>query len=92
MRFLFWKISRDHTRMAKLHWFLYKTFGIKRTIPCGFSKKDKNGYCALFNTRDNSIIINEGNTHEVRCKVCGRAHMISSRYIKDSYFDDPFEW
>lgn len=92
MKFLFWKISKDHMRIAKFHWFLYKLFGIKRITPCGFSKKDKNSYCALFNTRENSVIINEGDTHEIRCKVCGRTHMISSEYIKDDYFENPLEW
>lgn len=92
MKILYWRISKDRQRIAKLHWFLYKIFGIKRTTPCGFSKKEKNGYCALDGNRENSVIINEGNIHEVRCKVCGRLHMSSSDYIEDDYFENPFEW
>lgn len=77
-----WKIKRNESAFAKIEWLLYKWLGIKRKYPCGRGKKDKMMCCMLRPTKENSIIINEGRTHEIRCKVCGQAHMTSSAFIK----------
>lgn len=83
------KIYRNERAFAKVSWFLYKYFKIKREIPCGQSKKNKMMYCALFPNKENSVVINDGNTHEVRCKVCGSLHLMSSYYINPN---DPDDW
>lgn len=82
MNICLWKVQKDEYKFAKIEWLLYKWFAIKRRYPCGRDKSSSYLCCALRPTEENSIIINEGNTHEIRCKVCGSAHMTSSDFIK----------
>lgn len=89
MKVLFWTINRNDYAWAKLHWFLYKHFFIRRKIPCGRTEKNKHYCCCLTPNRENSIVYNKGNVHEVRCKVCGSVHMTSSEYINPN---NPDEW
>lgn len=77
-----WKIQRDEHKFAEIEWLLYKWLGIKRKYPCGRGKGDSYLCCSLIPNEENSIIVNEGNTHEIRCKVCGNVHMMSSNFIK----------
>lgn len=81
MKILLWEIYRNDNAFAKIQWYLYKFFGIKRNIPCGRTKENSFLCCCLRQNKENSIVINEGDTHEIRCKVCGRLHMLSSRYV-----------
>ncbi|HPE08138.1 MAG TPA: hypothetical protein PLT28_00200 [Saprospiraceae bacterium] len=83
MKFLFWKIFRDEYAIAHVEWLLYKWFGIKRTIPCGRNKKDAYLCCCLTPSLANSIIVNDGNKHEIQCKVCGSTHISANYYIKN---------
>lgn len=87
------KIYRNNEFFANLQWLLYKYLHIKRTIPCGRTKRDSYLCCELYATRENSLIINEGDTHEIRCKVCGSCHMGSSQYINADDFESIWsEW
>lgn len=81
MKVLLWEIKRESYRCAKVSWFLYKYFGIKRKHPCGRSKKDDYMCCCLPMNLENSTVINEGKIHKVVCKVCGTTHMDSNCYI-----------
>ena len=90
MKIGLWKIYRNERSFAKISWFIYKYFNIKRKIPCGQLKRNKMMYCALFPSKENSVVINDGNTHEIRCKVCGSIHMMSSSYIDPENTDDWF--
>lgn len=89
MKIGLWNVSRDISSFAKLQWFLYKHFGLKRKIPCGQTKKNKHMYCGLMPNKENSIVINEGDIHEVRCKVCGSLRIMSSSYINPN---DSMSW
>lgn len=89
MKIGFWKIYRDISACAKIDWYLYKLFGLKRKIPCGQTKKNAFMYCGLMPNKENSIVINEGNTHEVRCKVCGSVHIMSNHCINP---DSDMSW
>lgn len=81
MRIGFWDVHRNVSACAKFNWYLYKLFGLKRKVPCGQTKKNKHMYCGLMPNKKNSIVINEGDTHEVRCKVCNSVHITSNHYI-----------
>lgn len=90
MKFGLWKIYKDECKFANIEWFLYKWFGIKRKYPCGRGRKNKMMCCALKPTKENSMIINNGNIHEIRCKVCGQSHMSSNTFIES--IDDMWEF
>lgn len=81
MRIGLWEIYRDVSVRAKFDWYLYKLFGLKRKTPCGQTKKNVFMCCGLIPNKENSIVINEGNTHEIRCKVCDSIHITSNHYI-----------
>lgn len=83
MKFGLWQITitKNETLFAKLEWLLFKWFGIRRKYPCGRNKKSKYLCCSLVPNEQNSVIINEGKIHEIRCKVCGSVHMISNKQI-----------
>lgn len=83
MKFLFWNIYLNKPAVANMQWLLFKWFGIHRNIPCGRNKKDSYLCCSLLPTKENSIVINEGDRHEVICRVCGSVHMSSNRYIDE---------
>jgi hypothetical protein len=88
MKLLLWNVYLSKPSVANIQWILYKWFGLKRNIPCGRTRKDDYLCCELMPTRNNSFIINDGDTHEIRCKVCGSLHMNSNRYISDKCLDD----
>lgn len=90
MDLLFWRINRNEQRIAKFQWFLYKWFRIKRKYPCGQNKKSAFLYCALPMSKEHSYVINDGDRHEVICKVCGSLHMMSNEYINPDMLD--YEW
>jgi hypothetical protein len=83
MRFLLWQINRNDKVFAKISWILYRLFGIKRTMPCGRTKRTSYLCCDLPPNPKNSYIINDDITHEVRCKVCDSVHMMSSNHISE---------
>lgn len=80
MKFLLWDIYLNKAKLAKIHWYLYKFFKIKRNIPCGRNKKDKYLCCMLIPNKENSFITK--NKHAVKCKVCDAVHMTSSMLIR----------
>lgn len=71
-------ISRNEKFFAKIEWFLYKHFGIKRTIPCGQTKKYI--YCAQPTDEEHCYYSKEDKT-EVRCKCCNTVKIMSNRPI-----------
>lgn len=62
---------RNSTFFAKVDWILYKIFKIKRTTPCGRSKKDNYLCCCLSPTVKNSYGVFNDCGFELKCKVCG---------------------
>ena len=87
------KVYRNNQFYANLSWLLYKYFHIKRTLPCGRTSKDSYLCCELDPAKENSIVINNGETHEIRCKVCGSTHMMSNQYINpDNFEEDMYSW
>lgn len=83
MKIGLWDIKKNESSFAKVEWLLFKWFGIRRKYPCGRDKKTNYLCCSLAPDEENSVIINEGKLHEVRCKVCGELHMSSSTTIND---------
>lgn len=79
MRVLGLNIKRDEFFWAKIDWYLYKFFRIKRSIPCGRTKKTKYLCCCLYPDNKNSYISKD--KHKIICKVCGGVHHISSKKI-----------
>ncbi len=71
----FIKIYRNDRAFAKLHWFLFKLFKIKRTTPCGRRKGEHYLCCELWHTEKNSYLVYTDFGFEVRCKCCDSAHI-----------------
>lgn len=64
---------------AKISWYLYKFFKIKRKYPCGRKKITSCLNCELEPTVKNSYIeISDDGEFNLRCKVCGSSHMSST--------------
>lgn len=82
------EINRNDNFFGKIHWHLFKIFNIKRTIPCGRTKNNAYLCCVLLPNEENSYIINDDFTHEIRCKVCNSIHISSNHYVD---FDDAQE-
>lgn len=88
MNFLLWRIDVIPERIAKIQRLLYRFFGIKRKYPCGRNKETSYLCCMLHPNSENSIVINDEGTHEIRCRVCGSIHMMSNEYIDPDGLDD----
>lgn len=73
-------INRNEKFFARIQWFLYKHFNIKRTIPCGQTKKNKYLYCAQPTDEEHCYYSKEDKT-EVRCKCCNKLKIMSNRPI-----------
>ena len=83
MKIGLWCVTKNEVAFARAEWLLFKLFGIKRKYPCGRDKKSSYLCCVLTPNEENSVVINDGKTHEVRCRVCGSVHMISSSAINN---------
>lgn len=81
MKILLWNIRINEYSLAKLQWTIYKTTGIKPKYDCGRTKKSKYLCCSQPMDIERSYVINDGDTHEVRCKCCGGIKMMSSKEI-----------
>ena len=73
-------IDRNEKFFAKIEWFLYKYFNIKRTIPCGQTKENKYLYCAQPIDYEHCYYSKEDKT-EIRCKCCDKVKIMSNRPI-----------
>lgn len=76
------EIYKNSTFFAKIDWILYKFFKVKRTTPCGRSKKDNYLCCCLSPTVKNSYVEFDDCGFKIKCKVCGSTHM-SASFCKD---------
>lgn len=90
MKILLWEIKREPYRCAKVSWLLYKLLGIKRKYPCGRGKTENYLCCCQPLILKTSNVINEGERHEVICKVCGAIRISSNKYINTN--DDNDWW
>lgn len=83
-------ISVEGESLAKMHFALYKLFGVKREIPCGRTLQTARFGCALIPNEENAYVVNDGDTHEIRCRVCGSVQMASIYPIESvqDFFED----
>ena len=72
------EIYRNAEFFAKVEWMLYKIFKIKRSMPCGRTRKENYLCCELTPTVKNSYVEFDDYGFEIKCKVCGNSHMMST--------------
>lgn len=65
---------------AKISWYLYKFFKVKRNRPCGRNKKESYLCCELSPTVNNSYVEFDDYGFEIKCKVCDGVHMNSTSH------------
>ena len=93
MKLGFIKIYRNDAAFAKLHWLLFKLFGIKRTIPCGRRKDEHYLCCELWPVNENnSYLIHDEYGFEVRCKCCDTLKISGNRHPKTLQKAIDFNW
>lgn len=73
-------VHRNEKFFAKIQWFLYKHFDIKRTVPCGQTKKNKYLWCAQPTDEVHCYYSKEDKT-EVRYKCCNQLKIMSNQPI-----------
>lgn len=73
-------IYKNPKFFAKVSWYLYKFFKIKRDCPCGRGKKENYLCCELSPTINNSYIEFDDYGFELKCKVCNSIHMSSTSH------------
>lgn len=77
------EIYKNRLFFAKIDWILYKIFRIKRTTPCGRTRKDRYLCCELIPTVKNSYVEFDDCGFEIKCKVCGSSHL-GTNFYKDN--------
>lgn len=82
MKLGFIEVYRNDAAFAKLHWLLFKLFGIKRTTPCGRRKGVNYLCCDLLPTEKNSYLVYDEHGFEVRCKCCDHLHIMGTGHPK----------
>lgn len=79
-------IGKNEYFFAKLQWILYKKFGIKRSIPCGRTEKDK--YLCCCQPIDSKHCYLSKDRKRAFCKCCNSERILSSNPIEN--LDDPY--
>jgi hypothetical protein len=72
-------VGKNEYFFAKLQWLLFKKFGIKRSIPCGRTEKDRYLCCCLPLEKE-YVYLNKDKT-KAYCKCCGSLRIMSNRPI-----------
>lgn len=76
------KIQRNPYFFANVQWILFKLFGIKRTYPCGRSKKESYLCCCQpYKNIAKKVYLSE-DKKSIICKVCGSIIMLSNEPIE----------
>lgn len=89
----FIKVYRNDRAFARLHWLLFKLFKIKRTIPCGRTKKYHFHCCELPGPNEkNSYLVYNEYGYEVRCKCCDSVRISGNRRPKTLQQAIDFNW
>lgn len=72
-------IRRNPIFFAKIQWWLYKKFNIKRSIPCGRTKKERRYSCYQPIDKEHCFLNEDGT--EVYCRCCGYTRILSTHPI-----------
>ena len=83
-----WRVTKNVVAFARAEWLLFRLFGIKRKYPCGRDKKTSYLCCGLNPNEENSVVINDGKTHELCTRTYPGIGKPNYIVVADVFIDD----